>query len=62
DIISKGAETTSGSDIAMQKLIEAEELIKKNMKKLSVAGVLEVTGVNTSASGANKNDTLFEET
>ncbi|XP_024171776.1 protein FAR1-RELATED SEQUENCE 5-like [Rosa chinensis] len=61
-IISKGAETTSGSDIAMQKLIEAEELIEKNMKKLSIAGVLKVSYTNASASGANKNDTSFEET
>nr|XP_011465827.1 PREDICTED: uncharacterized protein LOC101303817 [Fragaria vesca subsp. vesca] len=56
-IISKGAESTTGSEIALQKLIEAEELIEKNMKKLSMRD----SGVNTSSSGGNKNQPLSDE-
>nr|XP_011457647.1 PREDICTED: protein FAR1-RELATED SEQUENCE 9-like [Fragaria vesca subsp. vesca] len=65
-IISKGAETTSGSDIVLQKLKEAQDLIKKNMQKLSIGGdvnerINEGSGVNTSNAGGNKNETLFDE-
>nr|XP_011463237.1 PREDICTED: protein FAR1-RELATED SEQUENCE 9-like isoform X2 [Fragaria vesca subsp. vesca] len=56
-IISKGAESTTGSEIALQKLTEAEELIEKNMKKLSMRD----SGVNTSSSGGNKNQPLSDE-
>ncbi|KAL6134679.1 hypothetical protein ACLB2K_066907 [Fragaria x ananassa] len=57
-IISKGAESTTGSEIALQKLTEAEELIEKNMKKLSMR---ESSSVNTSSSGVNKNQPLSDE-
>ena len=61
-IISRGAETTSGSDIALQKLKEAEELIEKNMKKLSMDG--EANGGSnaaTSSGGAKNNETVCDE-
>ncbi|XP_050368937.1 protein FAR1-RELATED SEQUENCE 3-like [Argentina anserina] len=64
-IINKGAETSNGSDIALQMLMVAEELIEKYMEKLSLEGdvnerINKGSDPNTSSGSANKDEIPFQ--